>query len=99
MKQTKQKMNGGGNMNGLDFVDEWANGAGKFFVSRSAQGYLQPAMAVAGPCGSSCGAGGDEKKPSACGSSCGAGDDGKKEKPKPSSCGAGDAGNGEEKSK
>jgi hypothetical protein len=81
-------------MNKLNALNEWADKASAFFAPKSAQGYLQPAMAVAGSCGSSCGAGGDkpkeEPKPSACGSACGAGDDKPAEEPKPSACGAGD---------
>jgi ACGX-repeat protein len=83
--------------------DAWVNGVSKFFSAKSAQGYLRPAMAVAGPygasdekkeekpsaCGSSCGADDEkkEKKPSACGSSCGADDEKKEEKS--SACGVG----------
>jgi ACGX-repeat protein len=71
-------------MRKLRMFDAWVNDVSKFFPAKSAQSYLQPAMAVAGFCGA-----GDEKKeerPSACGSSCGA-DDAKKEK-KPSACGS-----------
>jgi ACGX-repeat protein len=66
-------------MSRLNTLSEWTNKASNFFAPRSAQGYLQPAMAATGSCGSSCGAGDDkpqeEPKPSACDSSCGAGDD------------------------
>jgi len=91
----KSKSNGGENMNRLNVLDAWKEGVSKFFAPKSAQGYMQPAMAVAGSCGSSCGAGDEKKdeKPSACGSACGAGDADKKEE-KPAacgvSCGAGD---------
>lgn len=64
-------------MSKINLLDAWANGVSKFFLPKSAQGYMQPAMAVAGSCGSSCGAGDDgkkEEKPAACGASCGAGD-------------------------
>jgi hypothetical protein len=66
-------------MSKLNVLDTWANGVSAFFMPKSAQGYLKPAAAAAGSCGSSCGAGGDktkeDPKPSACGSSCGAGGD------------------------
>jgi hypothetical protein len=80
-------------MSKLNVLDTWANGVSAFFMPKSAQGYLKPAMAVAGSCGSSCGTGDDGKKKEEPkpGASCGAGDDGnKKEQPKPSACGAGD---------
>ncbi|MDL2229075.1 ACGX-repeat peptide [Treponema sp. OttesenSCG-928-L16] len=77
-------------MNKLGIFDAWKNKESGFAAPNSAQGYLQPVMAAAGSCGSSCGAGDKEEKPSkpsACGSSCGAGD--KEEKPsKPSACGS-----------
>ncbi|MDR1620069.1 MAG: hypothetical protein LBS18_05355, partial [Clostridiales bacterium] len=61
--------NGGENMSKLNVLDAWKEGVSKFFSPKSAQGFMQPAMAVAGSCGSSCGAGGDkpkeEPKPSA----------------------------------
>jgi hypothetical protein len=66
---------GGKTMNKLNTLNEWADKASAFFAPKSAQGYLQPAMAAAG----SCGAGDDgkkEEKPKP--SACGAGD----EKPK-----------------
>jgi ACGX-repeat protein len=89
-------------MTNLNMLDGWAENS-LFSAKTSAQSYFrgQAEYASVGPCGSSCGAGGDEKpeeKPSACGSSCGAGDaDTPSETPKPetkpsacgSSCGAG----------
>ena len=85
----KSKSNGDENMNRLNVLDAWKEGVSKFFAPKSAQGYMQPAMAIAGSCGSSCGAGDEKKdeKPSACGSACGAGDADKKEE-KPAACGA-----------
>lgn len=81
---------GGENMSKLNSLDAWKDGVSKFFSPKSAQGFMQPAMAIAGSCGSSCGSD-DEKSeqpnPSACGSSCGAGDDDAKEE-KPAACGA-----------
>jgi ACGX-repeat protein len=79
-------------MSELKVLNEWADKASHFFAPKSAQGYLQPAMAAAGSCGTSCGADGgkpaEEPKPSA----CGAGDDKPAERPKeeskPSACGS-----------
>lgn len=76
-------------MSKLNIFDAWKNGVSNFFAPKSAQGYAQPVMAVAGACGSSCGASDDKKeeKPAACGTSCGAGDEQKPEE-KPAACGA-----------
>jgi len=77
-------------MSKLNVLDAWKDGVSNFFSTKSAQGFMQPALAVAGSGGSSCGAGyekKDEQKPNACGSSCGAGDADKKEE-KPAACGA-----------
>ncbi|GHV93589.1 hypothetical protein AGMMS50268_40920 [Spirochaetia bacterium] len=91
-------------MNKLGMLDVWKNGISNFFAPKSAQGYLQPAMAVAGSCGSSCGAKDDKPKPA---TACGAGDDKPKpatacgagdEKPKPSACGS-SCGAGDDKGK
>lgn len=85
-------MNGDETMSKLNVLDAWREGISNFIAPKSAQGFMQPAMAFAASCGSSCGAGDDEKKeqpkPAACGSSCGTGDDEKKEPPKPSACGS-----------
>lgn len=86
----QSKLIGDENMSRLNVLDAWKEGVSKFFAPKSAQGYMQPAMAVVGSCGSSCGAGDakkEEPKPSACGSSCGAGDADEKEE-KPAACGA-----------
>lgn len=62
----------------INMLNSWS-GSSTFFGRTSAQGYLNAgkgSVAVNGSCGSSCGAGDDNKdpKPSACGSACGAGD-------------------------
>lgn len=67
-------------MGKLNMFDAWTEGVSNFFSNKSAQGYFRTekmAMATAGACGSSCGAGDDDdqSKSSACGSSCGAGDE------------------------
>ena len=74
-------------MNKLGMLDAWKTRASNFFAPKSAQGYLQPAMAVAGSCGSSCGVKDDKPKPA---TACGAGDEKPKPSPCGSSCGAGD---------
>lgn len=85
----KSKRNGDENMSRLNVLDAWKEGVSNFFTPKSAQGYMKPAMAVAGSCGSSCGTGDEKKdeKPSACGSACGTGGADKKEE-KPAACGA-----------
>ena len=66
-------------MNNLGILDAW-KGDRVFIAKRSAQSYFgasQAVMARSSACGSSCGAGDDDKpapKPTACGSACGAGD-------------------------
>jgi ACGX-repeat protein len=80
-------------MSRLNLLGAWNGGLGKFFAGNSAQSFMRTgltAMAAAGSCGSSCGAGdgGKKKEEPKPGTSCGAGDD--KPNPKPSACGAGD---------
>jgi ACGX-repeat protein len=74
-------------MSKLNLLDAWKEGVKRFFAPKSAQGYMQLAMATAGAGGSACGAGVD-KKEEAPAASCGAADDGEKKEEKPAACGA-----------
>lgn len=56
-------------------LNNWKENASEFFAANSAQGYFRTQKLAAAAAG-------------ACGSSCGAGDEDKDDKPKPSSCGA-----------
>ncbi|MDR1579053.1 MAG: ACGX-repeat peptide [Synergistaceae bacterium] len=82
------KISGGKTMNKLNALNDWTKKTISFLAPKSAQGYLCPAMAAAGSCGSSCGAGGDKPKDEPKPGSCGAGDDKPKDEPKPSACGS-----------
>lgn len=74
-------------MQAVKTLNGWKETVTNFVTGKSAQSYFgssQLVVAASGPCGSSCGAGGEKPaptptpaptpKPSSCGSSCGAGD-------------------------